>query len=227
MSIWGATFVTMSAAGNLGDTHPGQSVLFWQAACDQRRSGACALLESMQSSYCNEGSAWACNEHGIFVAREYDDQADAFKAFNRACDLGFPVGCENARQHDTHANRFASGPPQLSDYPILLQRGKGPVKERDPADLYERACAQGWMSGCASLGRAYQRGDGVSRDPSRAVREFDKACANGWAPACADIGLMYWTAEGVERNEARALEYLGRSCELGLTAGCEQLWRLR
>lgn len=39
-------------------------------------------------------------------------------------------------------------PPTLQDYRILLQEGQGPVQDRTAAELYARACRQGWLAAC-------------------------------------------------------------------------------
>jgi hypothetical protein len=41
-----------------------------------------------------------------------------------------------------------STPPTLEDFPIILRGSKGPISERDPAELYALACRQGWRSAC-------------------------------------------------------------------------------
>jgi hypothetical protein len=67
--------------------------------------------------------------------------------FDQACRLGFSAGCDNASamaQGDT----FRRDPPTVDDYPIVLRGSKGPLTEREPAQLYARACEQGWPGTC-------------------------------------------------------------------------------
>ena len=68
MGVWAVVFVGMSAAGGVGDRHPGQWVPFWQRACEEGRPHACGFLAAKQSGLCNMGSGWACNEAGVLQA---------------------------------------------------------------------------------------------------------------------------------------------------------------
>ena len=68
MGVWAVVFPGMSAAGGVGDRHPGQWVPFWQQACEEARPHACGFLAAKQSGLCNMGSGWACNEAGVLLA---------------------------------------------------------------------------------------------------------------------------------------------------------------
>jgi Sel1 repeat len=227
MTVWTLVFVVMSAAQGVGDTHRGHWMPFWRVACQEGRPNGCRTLALMEATYCRDGSGWACNEFGARLADGAGGPSAARAAmerprdyFSRACDLGYAPGCENARAVQTGSGPVRRGPPRLADYPIVLLEGKGPVPDRTPIALSQRACTQGWMSGCESLAIAYLRGDGTARDPARAAREFDRACSGGEATACSNAGLMYRNADGVARDDARALAYLTRACELGVPSAC-------
>jgi hypothetical protein len=66
----------------------------------------------------------------------------------RGCVLGFPPACGNARQAIAGTGKFQTAPPMLDDYPIILRGSKGPITERGPAKLYDRACREGWVYAC-------------------------------------------------------------------------------
>jgi hypothetical protein len=65
VAVWAIAFAVMSAEQGVGDLHPGQWLPFWQHACGERRPGACEFLLNRESSHCDSGSGWACNEAGI------------------------------------------------------------------------------------------------------------------------------------------------------------------
>ena len=72
----------------MGDTHRGNQVLFWKQACADALPNGCRHFGVMVSTFCNNGSGWACNEYGILLQPERrPDQAA--RAFSRACELGF------------------------------------------------------------------------------------------------------------------------------------------
>jgi hypothetical protein len=160
IAIWTSVFVAMSAADGVGDTHRGQRITFWMQACDEGRPSGCRHAALLASIYCTAGSGWACNEYGVLLQPARRPEV-AGKAFQRACDLGFPAGCDNrapARgEHPVHA------PPGLDDYRIVLRGRKGPLPELTPLQLYQRACAQGFGDGC--------RQSCVEGDPSSCRRD--------------------------------------------------------
>lgn len=148
MSVYVIAFSAMSASGYLGDRHPGQWTPFWEQACAADRREACLNLYFMQDGYCEEGSAWACNELGILLAERYDNRLRAAAAFDRACTLQFTAACDNTRalaasqplRHDS---------PTAADYRFVLRGSKAPLENVTPAELYARACEIGWPSACS------------------------------------------------------------------------------
>lgn len=147
MSVWSTAFVAMSASGYLGDQHPGQWTPFWEQACAADRRDACLNLYFLHDGYCEEGSAWACNEIGILLVERYDNRAWAAAAFARACRQQFAAACDNAAAL-ARAGSLRHDAPTVTDYRYILRGSKGPLRDREPAELYTRACDLGWSSGC-------------------------------------------------------------------------------
>ena len=158
MSVWAVVFALMTAAGGLGDRHPGQWLPFWQQACTDERPYACTYLAVRQSSLCTGGSGWACNEAGVLDdarSSSADDQrrldpAEVAAWFERGCELGYEPACENVRvlMSGIGTGTFRRAPPTLADYPIILRGSKAVITDRTPAALYARACDQGWPDTC-------------------------------------------------------------------------------
>jgi hypothetical protein len=147
ISVWAVAFGAMSASGYLGDKHPGQWLPFWQKACAADARFACEDLYFLQDTYCEEGSAWACNELGILLAERYDNRGRAAMVFERACGLGFSAGCDNTIAM-TQGDMFRRDAPTVADYRFILRGSKGPFPDREPAQIYARACVQGWPHTC-------------------------------------------------------------------------------
>jgi hypothetical protein len=147
MSVWAIAFVAMSASGYLGDKHPGQFLPFWQQACAADTRTACQDLYFLQDGYCEDGSGWACNELGILLTERYGNRQRAASEFARACELGFSAGCDNASAI-TQRSMFRRDAPTVTDYRVILRGSKGPLRDREPAQLYARACVQGWPGTC-------------------------------------------------------------------------------
>jgi hypothetical protein len=118
ISVWATLFAIMSAVQGVGDSHPGQWLPFWQQACAAGRPYACPYLESVVSSECDRGSAWACEE----LASLQDD----------------------ARRYRPRTLASANA----EDYPIILRGSKGPLRDVSRAGLEALACREGWPGAC-------------------------------------------------------------------------------
>jgi hypothetical protein len=153
MSIWALAFLVVSDP--FAWHRPRRWVPFWQQACHDARRGGCETLGRIETQYCNQGSAWACNELGTLVAEgRVQSRMSAPAAFQTACRLGFAPGCDNlALQSPGPAHEFHHLPPSLSDYPILLQEGNGLPPDQTADETYARACKQGWTDGCSRRAR--------------------------------------------------------------------------
>ena len=157
MSVWGLIFAGMSAAQGVGDNHPGQWLPFWRNACQQGRAYACPYLADVELGFCDQGSAWACNDAGLMdiaLARSGEDRrrldpSQAAAPFTRGCEQGFQVACQNLIMLTSGSQRFAYAPPRPKDYPIILRGSKGEIRDRRPPALYALACREGWKSACS------------------------------------------------------------------------------
>ena len=162
VSVWTLVFAGMSAAQGVGDSHPGQWLPFWRQACQDGHAYACPYLADLELGFCNQGSGWACNEAGLMdiaLSRSGEDlrrldPARASGQFQSGCQLGFQAACRNLILLTRGDARFSNGPPTLRDYPIILQGGKGAIRDRRPEALYALACKEGWPNTCAVTGGA-------------------------------------------------------------------------
>jgi hypothetical protein len=223
-SLWVVIFSGMSFARSIGDHHPGHNLKFWQQACDQNKHNACRVETGVLNRYCNDGSAWSCNELGLLrFQRRGGSPAQAKDAFTQACRLGFTTGCSNASRVGHAEGAPASGPPALVDFEFVLQEGKGPLPDRTPFELLTRACNQDWSVGCHYLGELYLEGSGTPLNKTMAASIFGKACAGGVAGACSDLGYMYKVGDGIDRDQNQALAYLKKACDLGMAKACRWL----
>jgi hypothetical protein len=150
VGVWALIFLGISAAGGVGDDHPGQFVRFWEQACADGSARGCEHLDVMREDYCGKGSGWACNQLAIAFVNRKGDRRRAAAALGRGCSLGFPAACENATRLEGGSTALIEAPPLLEDLPYLLRGSKGPIRERDPRALLAMACAQGWPGSCGS-----------------------------------------------------------------------------
>lgn len=220
VSTWLIAFGAMTAAKGLSDHHPGLSTPFWQRACDEGRPNACNRLAVVLSNHCRNGSGWSCNELGLLVAAKRVHAAPASDLFGLSCRGGFQMACLNAQAIGKGSQDLHHDDPHFRDYLHILQTGKGPIPETAPADVFGRACAEGWIAACGSLAGVHFAGTGVPRDPARAIELLQQTCTAGHGRSCANLGVMYKRGEGVVRDEAKALHYATEACARGFKPAC-------
>ena len=147
MAVWMAFFGAMTAVGSTDATHRGDTIPFWEQACQQGRRNACDRLLQLESAYCADNSAWACNELGGHYREGAKVAADAEVAngfFARACELRYRPGCFNLLD----ADGYLSTQPRDLDLRLLLREGGRNLLEMPESELYARACGHGWGFAC-------------------------------------------------------------------------------
>jgi hypothetical protein len=224
VTVWTAIFVVLLRVDGVGDHHPGHKVLFWQEACQANRVNACETLAVILDTNCRDGSGWACNEVGALRWHRRVKSADQFmNDFSQACSMGSAAGCDNmtALQQDK-ATAPRQARPVLRDYAVVLRTGKGQIPEETPADILQRACNEGWLTGCHDLAVVYLQRQGPARDTTQARLALEKACDGRIAAACSDLGFMHYSGDGVTADRSKGLGYLKQACNLGLPAACQR-----
>ena len=81
------------------------------------------------------------------LTEHYDNRRRAAMEFERACRLQFSAGCDNAVAF-TQGAMFKRDAPTAARLPVHLARQQGPIQDQEPAQLYARACVQGWPDTC-------------------------------------------------------------------------------
>jgi hypothetical protein len=150
MAVWAAFFLTMSLMGRADGRHVGDSLPFWQQACADGRTHACTRLLQLETTYCLDKSAWACNELGGHYAEGRIVAADAERSrmlFARACELRFQPACSNL----LHQASIQHASPHVLDLRLLLREGGKNLMKMSEPDLYARACEHGWSFACGHV----------------------------------------------------------------------------
>jgi hypothetical protein len=152
MALWILFFGAMSALGSTDALHRGQTLPFWQDACAVGNARACARLIQIETAYCGDNSAWACNElgrhyaEGELVAR---DEELARRSFSQACELRYVPACLNLlAPGGAGANGLLATDPRILDLRLLLREGGANLVDLREPDLLARACRHGWRFAC-------------------------------------------------------------------------------
>jgi len=147
MAIWIVVFASMSVLGKTDGRHTGDSIPFWQQACTDDLSNSCVRLMQLQSTYCSDNSAWACNELGAhYLEGEIvePDRELALGYFARACELKFQAGCVNLLD----SSLVSHEDPHELDLRLLLRQGGLNLMNMSQQQLFDRACEHGWVFAC-------------------------------------------------------------------------------
>ena len=152
MAVWILLFGAMTGIGATDGRHVGDSLPFWQRACQDGRRNACDRLVQLESSYCADNSGWACNELGrryVHGQGVEPDRERALEYFSRGCESGFQAACFNLLDPgDVHR-----ADPRAIDLRLLLREGGRNLMDWSEEQLYARACAHEWAFACGETHR--------------------------------------------------------------------------
>ena len=81
-------------------------------------------------------------------------------------------------------------------------------------------CDQGLAPACAMVALRLERGDGVTRDLTRAVGLYERACVLRDASSCVVAARKHAIGAGVPPDRARQMDLLARGCILGEASAC-------
>jgi hypothetical protein len=150
MAVWIVFFASMTALGKTDGRHRGDTLPFWQQACQDNRRHACTRLVQLESAYCDDNAGWACNElgrhymDGTLVAA---DPERSLTLFARSCEARFQPGCVNL----LHPAADVEANPRALDLRLLLREAGPNLLEMPEPQLYARACDHGWAFACRRL----------------------------------------------------------------------------
>ena len=149
MVAWVVIFGSMSVLGKTDGQHTGDSLPFWQQACAESLPSACDRLLQLESTYCSDNAAWACNELGIKYRSGEIVEADRYMAathFRRSCELKFKAACLNLLDPDL----VLRDDPHELDLRLLLREGGRNLMNEPLENLYAKACSHSWYFACES-----------------------------------------------------------------------------
>ena len=149
MIAWVVIFGSMSVLGKTDGQHTGDSLPFWQQACAESLPSACDRLLQLESTYCSDNAAWACNELGIKYRSGEIVEADRYIAathFRRSCELKFKAACLNLLDSDL----VLRDDPHELDLRLLLREGGRNLMNEPLENLYAKACSHSWDFACES-----------------------------------------------------------------------------
>jgi len=158
---------------------------------------------------CLHGSGEACGYAGTMVL----DAGNAKKSRRlreKACTLSHAASCNDL------GSAWAEG-----------KNGAEKVDQGKARSYYERACKLKDGLGCFNLGNAHRLGEGVARDPKRALELFQTSCDLRTAKGCTELAILHFEGKVTPKNVALAISLFEKACKLGSPVACKNLEILR
>jgi hypothetical protein len=104
----------------------------------------------------------------------------------------------------------------MPHYVALLARAMAAAGRRDDAiKLYREAADRGNLRAMVSLGLLMESGDGLPKDPAKAVALYERAAAAGSPDAAINLAVAAMGGVGTPRDPARAVELLTKAAAAG------------
>ena len=192
---------------------------------------------------CLDGEAGSCAEVGFLFYSGRNgfprDRAQAAQSYERGCDLGAGLACNNLGDALAYADGIARDLPRsaamfdrachlgeamgCANLGYMYEHGEGVLRDRERArELYHGACASGDVYGCLHAEMLVRQDAGAPRDAQQALAYWKRACAVASARACAFVGVIYEDGpDGLSRDADKSLEAMNRACSLGDEHACE------
>ena len=199
-AVWGLLFVAITLLGGEFDK-----------AMEAYKRGS--FIESLNGFYilAKNGDAKAQYNVGLMYANGQGSQKDLRKAME---------WYEKAAQQD-----LASAQYNLA----TLYQAAGeldPHAYKKAAYWYEKAANNGVMQAFNNLAALYFKGNGVKKDPQKALMLFEKAAQMGDANAQLNCGIRYAWGEEETADKLKAYEYLQKALASGKREAGEYLEKL-
>ena len=167
-------------------------------AADPARSRA--LNAQSCAAFPDPGALAGCNNLAAAL-QEPAGRSLAAALFQRNCDAGFGLSCENLAQ------RLADEAPPADD----------PARQ---IALRDRACDLGSVASCSLVGYALEYGLDVPVDRAGAADRYRRGCEGGDAYGCYALGSLLTTATDASRDWARGQQLLAQGCAGGNDDAC-------
>jgi len=121
---------------------------------------------------------------------------------------GLPRSSDDAALWYRKAADLGSPSSQMKLVGILLEGPNAAAHYADALQLCQKAASLNYAPGAYCVGRFYQQGLSVDKDPVKAAKSFEEAAKLGDAPAMLRLADIYWKGDGVKQDKTVAYEYI-------------------
>lgn len=173
-------------------------------ACDQEDDASCRALRPLLRSACQAGDAKGCHALAMLLiwGKGGPQAHEAARTFEeRSCALSLYESCRVAG--------------------LMLLSSRSQAERSRGRSLVNKACQKGIAEACYVMGVAYETGDGMDSDVTRAVGFYVQGCSSGSAEACYRLALLYRDGRGVPQDASKADVLLAQACQSGVSNACD------
>lgn len=93
-------------------------------------------------------------------------------------------------------------------------------------DNTQRLAREGHLKSQVELATAYEHGEGIAKNPKKAIHWYCKAALKGYSDAQVNLAWMFLNARGTEKNEALAVHWFKAAAKSGDQYAQQMLSRL-
>lgn len=120
---------------------------------------------------------------------------------------------------------------QYSHYVLMMLCGllvfpSAQASYEDPITKITQQAKQGDLAAQIELATAYEHGEGITKNPQKAVKWYCKAAVKGSIDAQRNLAWMFLNARGIEKNEALAVRWFKAAAKSGDQYSQQMLSRL-
>jgi TPR repeat protein len=162
---------------------------------------------------------WGCAGTTTSALADHDTQACVEHALRHDPDQrSLPIAIE---QFSSECRKKVAA--ACSVLGVMYEFGQGVVRdERRAARLYQTACDEGNVRGCANLAGAMVKGTGMPASPQNAIGLLRRSCMQK-AIGCALLGRLTAKGEGTVADPVMAASLFERGCMNGEAESCREL----
>ena len=113
-----------------------------------------------------------------------------------------------------------TGCANKNDVKVAEQYNNKESLDEENRILYEACTNRNIATSCNNLGYAYDMGQSVKQDYSKAIIYYEKACSLSDYFGCYNLGNLYNNGRGVKKDYSKANIYYEKACNLNNDIGC-------
>jgi uncharacterized protein len=236
------------AVGCGPDTNP-QAADDAEKACLGGDAGSCEKAVRLLEERCYRREAAACARVATLYLGGKTGRVEkvrAVEAYERGCDAGDVVACNNAggaytRSDKAKAEKYRLKACDLGSAEGCSQASQWMLEREDPAskaqsaalaakakEIHQKMCAAGDPAGCFGVGIAVRQEseDQAQKYFREAMAIWQKRCDAGDLYGCYRVGIAYGEESGVPIDYERSKRMLGDACDKGHLDSCAELAHL-